>query len=87
MPLEQFEREVRGIPLWLLQTYLVEMGGADHGPGLVRGEGWTARLVQLEDFRVGSLAVGQLRITVEGTPQAMTRLLPQLEEKLLRAGG
>lgn len=84
---QRFEREVRGIPLWLLQTYLVEMGGRDLEPGVVQGEDWTAHLVQLDDFRIGALAIGQLRITVEGTPQAMEKLLPELEKKLLRAGG
>ena len=87
MPLKHFEREVCGIPLWLLQEYLLEMGGQAQGSGKVQGDGWTAQLVQLEDFCVGSLSVGQLRITVEGTADGMRKLLPELEKKLLRAGG
>lgn len=87
MATQHFEREIRGMPLWLLQTYLVEMGGLEQAPGLVQGEGWTAQLEQIEDYRIGSLSVGQLRITVDGRAEAMAKLLPELEKKLLRAGG
>lgn len=83
----RIEREIRGIPLWLLAEYLVDFGGQETEPGHVQGDGWEASLTQLEDFRVGSLAVGQVRIEVEGSPESMALLLPQLEKKLLRAGG
>ena len=81
------EREIRGIPLWLLAEYLVGFGGEETEPGRVQGDGWEASLTQLENFRVGSLSVGQVRIEVEGSPESMAVLLPQLEKKLLRAGG
>lgn len=87
MDSSRMEREVRGIPLWLLAEYLVEFGGKQTEPGRVQGKGWNASLIQLEDYRVGSLAVGQVQIKLEGSPDAMAELLPQLEKKLLRAGG
>ena len=37
-------REIRGIPLWLMQEYLLEMGGTLVEEGLVEGEGWSVRL-------------------------------------------
>ena len=83
----RMERELRGIPLWLLAEYLLELGGHATEPGRVQGDGWEASLTQLEDFRVGSLAVGQVRIAVQGSSDAMALLLPLLEKKLLRAGG
>jgi hypothetical protein len=82
-----YRREMRGIPLWLLEEYLVELGAERVQPGLVAGEGWSARLEQMPDFRVGSLKVGQLRLEVQATPQAWQALQPALEKKLLRAGG
>lgn len=75
-----------GVPLWLLRAYLVELGGRARG-NRVRGDGWRAELVQVGDHRIGSLNVGQVRVTVEGEPSALDRLLPALEKKLVRGGG
>lgn len=82
-----FAREMRGIPLWLLEEYLVELGAQRVQPGLVVGVGWTALLEQLPDFQLRSLRVGQLRLEVQATPEAWQALQPMLEKKLLRAGG
>ncbi|MHC4933188.1 MAG: DUF1952 domain-containing protein [Planctomycetota bacterium] len=85
---QRIVREVRGIPLWLLREYLEEDGGRASGDGLsVAGEGWSVRLTQLEDFQVGSLRVGQLRVELEGDGEAFERMQALLEKKLLRAGG
>jgi len=83
----RYEKMVRGIPLWLLQEYLQEMGGISQGDGRVDTPHWSARLFQLEDFQLGSLRVGQVHISVTGEGEAMTRLQEVLEKKLLRAGG
>lgn len=80
-------RDVCGIPLWLLETYLQDLGGQKEGAGFVTGENWQAHLTQMEDYRVGSLSVGQVRITLDGAPDALKKLEPGLEKKLLRAGG
>lgn len=85
--MEELSREVRGIPLWLMRAYLVEAGGTQDGEHRVVGDGWEVRLTQLEDFRVGSLSVGQIRVELVGTPDGMAQILPELEKKLLRAGG
>ncbi len=82
-----YRREMRGIPLWLLEEYLVELGAQRVQPGLVAGQGWAALLEQLPDFHLGSLRVGQLRLEVQATPEAWQALQPMLEKKLLRAGG
>jgi hypothetical protein len=80
-------RDVRGIPLWLLREYLVEIGGQAGQDGWVRGPGWQARLEQMEDFRLGSLAVGQVRIEIGGEAAALAAVAPLLDKKLVRAGG
>ncbi|MFQ5844192.1 MAG: DUF1952 domain-containing protein, partial [Planctomycetota bacterium] len=80
-------REVRGIPLWLLREYLEEAGGRRAGDDRVVGDGWSARLTQLDDHRVGSLRVGQVRIELDGEAEPMARLRAFLDPKLLRAGG
>jgi hypothetical protein len=82
-----YRREMRGIPLWLLEEYLIELGGERIEPGRLQAEGWTAHLEQMADFQVGSLIVGQVRIEVQATPRAWQALQPALKKKLLRAGG
>jgi hypothetical protein len=82
-----FVREVRGIPLWLMRDYLVDAGGRAEDEHTVVGEGWTVKLTQLDDYAVGSLRVGQLRVELDGEPEALERMQAVLEQKLLRAGG
>lgn len=64
------ERVLRGIPRWLLVGYLEDLGGTvvENGDGavvspgedLIAGDGWQARLTQMEDFKVGSLSSGRV---------------------------
>lgn len=83
----QLVKEMRGLPLWLLREYLVEIGGEVGPGGKIDGDGWQASLTQMDDFKVGSLVVGQVRLEITADEQAMDRLMPVLEKKLLRAGG
>jgi hypothetical protein len=80
-------RETRGIPLWLLREYLEEGGGRAADDHRVVGDGWEVRLTQIEDFVVGSLRVGQVRVDIDGSDAGVARVLAFLEPKLVRAGG
>ena len=79
-------REIRGIPIWLLREYLESAGGTSDGHS-VRGAGWQATLERIEDFRLGSLVVGQVRLDLVGEAEALATLLEVLEPRLVRAGG
>ena len=91
------ERVLRGIPRWLLVGYLEDLGGSlvetDAGEvvgpdeDLVAGDGWQARLTQLEDFKVGSLSSGQVRLRVTGDPDEVRGMLARLAPRLFRGGG
>jgi len=83
----RYEKMVRGIPLWLLQEYLQELGGLNQGNSQVTGPNWAAHLTQIEDYQIGSLRVGQVLLFIEGEVEAMQGLQQALEKKLLRAGG
>lgn len=81
------ERTLRGIPLWLLQEYLQELGGNILEDGHIEGAGWEVHLKQADDFQLGSLRIGQVYIRLEAGPAIMDEIIPLLEKKLLRAGG
>ncbi len=81
------EREIRAIPLWLLCEYLEQLGGRVASDGWLYGAGWAARLTQIDDYQIGSLRVGQVRLAVRGDAEAVARLQAALEPQLQRAGG
>ncbi len=87
MAVAAFERVVTGVPLWLLRAYLEELGGWPGADGLLRGDGWHARLTQVEDYQIGSLRVGQVRLELDGEVEAVGRVRQALEPRLMRAGG
>ena len=80
-------QEMCGVPLWLLRKYLVEIGAEEKGENIIIGEGWQASLSQMEDFKLGSLVVGQVRLELQADPEVWKELQPVLEKKLFRAGG
>lgn len=79
--------DMRGIPLWLLREYLVEMGGAATAEDEISGEGWRVRLTPLEPFRLGSLEVGQVRLEIEVEAEREAEFRERFAKKTLRAGG
>ncbi len=82
-----FEIVIRGIPLWLFQEYIEEIGGSAQADGWLHSDGWRARLTQVEDFKLGSLRVGQVRLEIAGDAESVARARASLEPKLMRAGG
>jgi hypothetical protein len=94
---QAYERVLRGIPRWLLKGYLEDLGGRvvpispgdDQAPDEDRltADGWQARLTQIEDFEIGSLRSGQVRLTVTGDAEAVQAMLAALEPRLFRGGG
>jgi len=79
-------REIRGIPYFLLFEYLQELGGSATGENVVSGEGWQVRLDRMEPFRIGSLEVGQTRLTMELDDAIAENFLRRFSLKTLRAG-
>lgn len=80
-------RELRSLPTWLLREYLEELGGQVTADDCITGPGWQARIIKMEDFSIGSLSVGQIRLEWQGNDLAYQTVWPQLEQKLARAGG
>ncbi|HKZ70655.1 MAG TPA: DUF1952 domain-containing protein [Anaerolineales bacterium] len=82
-----FETVVRGVPLWLIREYVEEIGGCARTDEWLNGEGWSVRLTEGEDYEVGALRVGQVRLEIDGDVDAVARVWASLQPKLLRGGG
>jgi len=85
-PRRTIVREMRGIPFFLLREYLEELGGTARGEDSVKGEGWTATLERMEPFRIGSLSVGQTKVTLEIEDHLVDDFMERFSMKTLRAG-
>ncbi len=79
-------REMRGIPYFLLKAYLQELGGELRAEDLVCGDGWSVRLERMPPFRLGSLEVGQTRLTMNLEDGVAEDFLARFALKTLRAG-
>ena len=79
--------EMRGIPYDLLKEYLQELGGTLLNENVVRGDGWSIQLERMEPFRLGSLVVGQTRLTMELEEHIAEDFKQRFFKKTLRAGG
>ena len=79
--------EMRGIPYFLLKEYLQEMGGTLIEENFIQGDGWSVCLERMEPFRLGSLEVGQTRLTVEMEDQVADDFIERFQKKTFRAGG
>ncbi len=72
-----------GMPAWLLEAYLVELGGRSEGEGgAVAGDGWRATLASA---RGTGIAIGRVTVTVEG--EHAQRVVEALRRKAQRGGG
>lgn len=79
--------EMRGIPYFLLKEYLQELGGRLADENLIIGDGWKVSLERMEPFRLGSLSVGQTRLTMELEERIADDFQERFKKKTLRAGG
>jgi hypothetical protein len=80
----------------MLVEFLEELGGTtlttDNGAtigddeDLVAGDGWQARLTQLEEVRTGPLTSEQVRLVVTGDPDEVRGMLSRLAPRLSRNG-
>ncbi len=60
------EREIRGVPLWMVREYLEQLGGQSEPDEWLQGPGWKACLTPVEDYQIGSICVGQVRLELRG---------------------
>jgi molybdopterin synthase sulfur carrier subunit len=81
------QRDVHGVPAWLIKEYLLELGGTEDNPDCIAGEGWRAKVQPIDPFRLGSITIGRVHLEIEGDKESIEALIPPLEMKLMRGGG
>ncbi|MBK8836088.1 MAG: hypothetical protein IPO29_15015 [Anaerolineae bacterium] len=59
--------------------YFKDLGGAELGDGWTGAEGWRARVLPADDYVIGSIRVGRIRLQLEGTPEVLARIRPLLD--------
>jgi hypothetical protein len=84
--MQNITREIRGIPFFLLQEYLQEMGGTPIGANTIQGPDWIVHLIRMEPFRLGSLEVGQTKLEIQIEDDKVDEFMERFSKKTLRAG-
>ena len=68
--------ELRSMPLWLMQRYLIKLGGTVvEKERYVVGPGWEARLEQGEPVHLGSLRIGVAYLDLFGAEETLEELM------------
>lgn len=83
----EITRDVHGVPVWLLREYLTELGGEIVDDQRIIGDGWKADFHKIEDYQIGSIVIGRVRLVLHGEEAKLEMLLPKLDVKLMRGGG
>lgn len=73
-----------GMPVWLLEAYLEELGGTPASEAVIQGDGWRATLTSARGGP-GHIAIARVTVTVEGDRAAA--ILEALRKKAQRGGG
>ena len=71
-----------GMPAWLLEAYLVELGGTPDGDAAVAGDGWRATL---EARARDGIAIARVAVHIEGARADV--VMAALRKKAQRGGG
>lgn len=81
------EHDYYGVPVWLMQDYLTQLGGRSLGENVMEGDGWRAELRKAEQKHIGSLNVGGATVVFSGEEATLNLLFERLHWKTLRGGG
>lgn len=81
------EHDYYGVPVWLMQEYLTQLGGRAVGENQMEGDGWRAELRPAQRRQIGSLSVGGATVVFVGEQATLDALFAQLHWKTLRGGG
>lgn len=78
---------LRGIGVDIVSAYLVDLGGAAQGAGIVVGDGWQAQVWAGEPVQLHALRIGVTEVELSGEPGAVVQVVAELQRKTVRGGG
>lgn len=81
------QHDYYGVPLWLLKSYLTDLGGVEVAENVIEGVGWRADVRKAIPRSIGSLTVGGATADFSGDAAALDALFEKLHWKTLRGGG
>lgn len=81
------EMEMRNLPLFRLQEYLVEAGAEQHGERSFIGRGWTATIEEMEPAQIITMTVRRDMVIIEGDADEVSRVQAFMRGKTMRGGG
>ena len=76
-----------GVPLWLMKSYLADLGAQEVADAVMEADGWRAELSKAPVKRIGALAVGGTTASFTGDAPALAAMFERLHWKTLRGGG
>ncbi len=83
----EFVNDYYGVPVWLMQDYLVALGAEVIGENVLCFERCRVELAPAPRKHVGSLEFGGSRVSFSGCAGGIQEVLDKLEWKTLRCGG
>lgn len=82
------EREVRGVPAWLVAHYLEKLGATPVAENCWQGNGIRVEIRPLDPVRVGGLSVGRLLLVMDAVDAStFEQFYKRLDLMLMRGGG
>lgn len=81
------EMELRNVPRNRVMEYLQEAGGTPDGELSVSGEGWHARLEEMEPAQVITMTIRRDCLIIEGGDDIVPDVYAYLRRKTMRGGG
>jgi hypothetical protein len=83
----RIEMEMRNLPLFRLQEYLVEAGSKQTGERTFVAPNWTAEIQKMEPAQIITMIVRRDKVVIEGTEEEVDRVWQFMKGKTMRGGG
>jgi len=83
----RIEMEMRNLPLFRLQEYLVEAGSEQTGERTFVAPNWTAEIQKMEPAKIITMTVRRDMVVIEGDDDEVQRVWQYMKGKTMRGGG
>ncbi len=81
------EMEMRNLPLFRLQEYLIEAGATQQNERTFTAPKWHARIEKMEPAQVVTMTIRRDLVVIEGDEAEVDRVYNYMKGKTMRGGG